>query len=180
MLYLPLYDGVDKLEIGIDPGAEIVASELNSPNRENPIVMYGTSILQGASASRPGMAATNIIGRRFDREVVNLGFSANAFLDKEIAELMSEVEASAYVLDFVPNASVSQIKELTIPFYRILRKKTSDNAYHIRGRPSVSECCFIIGCWPMRYVKRMKLCNWSTRSCKKKRRKIYITSRLRL
>ena len=123
MLYLPLYDGVDKLEIGIDPGAEIVASELNSPNRENPIVMYGTSILQGASASRPGMAATNIIGRRFDREVVNLGFSANAFLDKEIAELMSEVEASAYVLDFVPNASVSQIKELTIPFYRILRKK---------------------------------------------------------
>ena len=123
MLYLPLYDGIDKLEIGIDPGAEIVASELNSPDRENPIVMYGTSILQGASASRPGMAATNIIGRRFDREVVNLGFSANAFLDKEIAELMSEVEASAYVLDFVPNASVSQIKELTIPFYRILRKK---------------------------------------------------------
>lgn len=53
---------------------------------------------------------------------------------------MSEVEASAYVLDFVPNASVSQIKELTIPFYRILRK-TSDDAYHIRGRPSVSECC---------------------------------------
>ena len=96
---------------------------MNSPDRENPIVMYGTSILQGASASRPGMAATNIIGRRFDREVVNLGFSANAFLDKEIAELMSEVEASAYVLDFVPNASVSQIKELTIPFYRILRKK---------------------------------------------------------
>ena len=123
MLYLPLYDGIDKLEIGIDPGAEIVASELNSPDRENPIVMYGTSILQGASASRPGMAATNIIGRRFDREVLNLGFSANAFLDKEIAELMSEVEASAYVLDFVPNASVSQIKELTIPFYRILRKK---------------------------------------------------------
>ena len=123
MLYLPLYDGIDKLEIGIDPGAEIVASELNSPDREKPIVMYGTSILQGASASRPGMAATNIIGRRFDREVVNLGFSANAFLDKEIAELMSEVEASAYVLDFVPNASVSQIKELTIPFYRILRKK---------------------------------------------------------
>lgn len=71
---------------------------MNSPDRENPIVMYGTSILQGASASRPGMAATNIIGRRFDREVVNLGFSANAFLDKEIAELMSEVEASAYVL----------------------------------------------------------------------------------
>ena len=66
MLYLPLYDGIDKLEIGIDPGAEIVASELNSPDRENPIVMYGTSILQGASASRPGMAATNIIGRRFD------------------------------------------------------------------------------------------------------------------
>ena len=55
MLYLPLYDGIDKLEIGIDPGAEIVASELNSPDRENPIVMYGTSILQGASASRPGM-----------------------------------------------------------------------------------------------------------------------------
>ena len=32
ILYLPLYDGIDKLEIGIDPGAEIVASELNSPD----------------------------------------------------------------------------------------------------------------------------------------------------
>jgi len=36
-------------------------------------------------ANRPGMAHTNIISRRLNREIVNLGFSGNALLDYEIA-----------------------------------------------------------------------------------------------
>mgnify|MGYP002508477446 CR=1 FL=1 len=46
--------------------------------------MYGTSILQGGCATRPGMAHTNILQRRLNREGVNLGFSGNARLDPEI------------------------------------------------------------------------------------------------
>ncbi len=127
MLYLSLYDGVKSLEIGVDEGAYIGQPEVKSPSTEKPIVMYGSSILQGGCASRPGMAYTNIIGRRFDREVFNLGFSGNARLDMEIAELMASVEEpGVFVLDFVPNSSDKLINESAEKFFRILRDAHPD------------------------------------------------------
>ena len=122
MLYLSLYDEVKALEIGVPEGYVIEGPGLNSPVAEHPIVMYGTSILQGGCASRPGMAFTNILARRFDRTVINLGFSGNALLDFEIAELMASVQSPAvFVLDYVPNSSAKNIDEKGERFFRILR-----------------------------------------------------------
>ena len=53
-------------------------------------------------------------------------FSGNAFLDLEVAKVIAEVEASVFVLDFVPNASVEQMKERMETFYRIIRGKHPD------------------------------------------------------
>lgn len=126
ILYLPLYDGVDSLSIGVDATAEISMPRLAEPVREKPIVFYGTSILQGGCATRPGMAHTNILSRRLNREAINLGFSGNGQLDLEIAELMAEVDAGVFVLDFVPNVTVEQMETKMIPFYRILRERHPD------------------------------------------------------
>lgn len=127
MLYLSLYDGVDSLSIGVAEGAFIGQPSVALPERDRPVVMYGTSILQGGCASRPGMAHTNIIGRRLGREVINLGFSGNALLDYEIAELMASVERpGVFVLDYVPNASAAQIGEQGEGFFRILRDAHPD------------------------------------------------------
>lgn len=127
MLYLSLYDGVMSLEIGVDEGAFIGHPAVNRPSREKPVVMYGTSILQGGCANRPGMAHTNIIGRRLDREVINLGFSGNALLDIEIAELMASVaDPGLYVLDYVPNASAEAIDKVGEDFFRIIRNAHPD------------------------------------------------------
>ncbi len=127
MLYLPLYDGVTSLEIGVDAQAYIEQSAVARPSVEKPVVMYGTSILQGGCANRPGMAHTNIIARRLDREVMNLGFSGNALLDMEIAELMASVEdPGVYVLDYVPNASAKAIDEVGEKFFRTIRDKHPD------------------------------------------------------
>ena len=124
MLYLSLYDEVKTLELGVPEGFTLEQPVLNSPKSDAPIVMYGTSILQGGCASRPGMAHTNILARRFDRTVINLGFSGNAHLDLEIAELMAGVENPAvFVLDYVPNASPEKIQNLGEKFYRIIRDK---------------------------------------------------------
>lgn len=123
MLYLSLYDEVKTLEIGVAEDYVVEPSTLNSPRSESPVVMYGTSILQGGCASRPGMAHTNIIARRLDRTVINLGFSGNAFLDYDIARLMASVaQPSVFVLDYVPNAKVDTIALKGETFYRILRK----------------------------------------------------------
>lgn len=126
MLYLPLYDGVTSLSIGVDSLAEISGPEVQLPVREKPVVFYGTSILQGGCASRPGMAHTNIISRWLNRECVNFGFSGNALLDLEIAEVVAGVDASVYVLDFVPNANVQQMKERADKFYTIIRSRHPD------------------------------------------------------
>ncbi len=124
MLYLSLYDGVNTLEIGVDEGATLEQPSIDRPSREKPIIMYGTSILQGGCANRPGMAHTNIISRKIDREVFNLGFSGNALLDMEIAELMASVEdPGLFVLDYVPNASAEMINTKGAEFFRIIRDK---------------------------------------------------------
>ena len=72
------------------------------------------------------MAATNIIGRVLEIETINLGFSGNAFIDYEVAKMMAEVDASAYILDYVPNASPEQIVEKTEKFVQILRTAHPD------------------------------------------------------
>lgn len=123
MLYLSLYDGVSSLEIGVDEGAFIGQPQVDRPSRKKPVVMYGTSILQGGCANRPGMAHTNMISRALDREVINLGFSGNALLDMEIAALMASVEdPGLFVLDYVPNASAQAIDEVGEKFFRIIRE----------------------------------------------------------
>lgn len=127
MVYLSLYDGVKKLEIGVDKGCIIEKSELNSPKAGKPIVMYGTSILQGGCANRPGMVMTSILSRRLDREVVNLGFSGNARLDPDTAELMASMEdPGIYVLDFTENNTADGVRERLGKFVTILRQAHPD------------------------------------------------------
>lgn len=127
MLYLSLYDGIKSLEVGVDADSFIGEPASASPASDRPVVMYGSSILQGCSASRPGMAFTAIIGRELDREVVNLGFSGSARLDYPIAELMAQVpDPALFVLDYVPNASVDEINERGETFFRMLRDAHPD------------------------------------------------------
>lgn len=123
MLYLPLYDGIDSLYIGIPDDSKLVQPSIALPEVGNPIVMYGTSLLQGGCANRAGMAHSNIITRRLNREVLNFGFSGNGQLDLEVADVLAAVPNPAmYVLDFVPNVSDEQIDTLMIPFVEIIEK----------------------------------------------------------
>ena len=127
MLYLSLYDGVSKLEIGVPEGCRIEAGKIDSPRAEKAVVMYGTSILQGASASHPGLCGTALLGRMLDRQVINLGFSGNALLDMEIAELMAAYpDPGVFVLDNMPNGTPELTKEKEAAFFRILRKAHPD------------------------------------------------------
>lgn len=122
MLYLPLYDGVDSVYILTDSAAVVEAPAVDLPRRGRPVVMYGSSILQGGCASRPGMVHTSILGRMLNRDVVNLGFSGNARLDPAVAELMASADASVYVLDELPNCTAEMLEERLEPFYRTLRR----------------------------------------------------------
>ncbi len=119
MLYLPLYNGVESLEIGVPEGA---AFEPVAPRSKKPIVYYGTSIAHGACASRPGMAFPSILGRWFDRPVINLAFSGNGRMDPEVADLLAELDASVFVIDCLPNMDGAAVAERTEPLVRRLRE----------------------------------------------------------
>lgn len=122
-LYLPLYNGVGELEIGVGKGESF---EPVAPRAEKPLVFYGTSILHGACASRPGMAFPAILGRRLRRPMVNLGFSGNGRMEAEVGALLAELEACVYAIDCLPNMNAETVGERAAPLVRQLRQARPD------------------------------------------------------
>lgn len=122
LLYLPLYNGVKSVEIGVPRKAKIVPARPRPANMSRLIVFYGTSITQGGCASRPGMAYPAIIGRLLDRPTINLGFSGSGRMDPPVVDLLCELDAAVYVIDCCPNLSPDLIAERTEPLVRKLRQ----------------------------------------------------------
>ena len=116
-LYLPLYNGVESLSVGVEKGARF---EGLAP-RDKPIVFYGTSITHGACASRPGMVHTGILGRKLDMPVVNLGFSGNGRMDEAVGNYMVQIDAAAYVIDCLPNMQPADVAAKCVPLVEQLR-----------------------------------------------------------
>lgn len=122
LLYLPLYNGVTSLEIGVPDGSSVEKSTPRTEDHRKPIVFYGTSITQGGCASRAGAVHTAILGRRLDRPVINLGFSGSGRMEPAMATLEAELDPAVYVLDCLPNMSSAEVTERVEPFVRTLRK----------------------------------------------------------
>ena len=123
-VYLPLYNSVKWLEVGVTDGYDL---RFLPASQEKPIVLYGTSIAQGACASRPGMAFGNIIGRELQHPVINLGFSGNGQMEPEVFDLLSEIDAQLFILDNMPNLNNDRtgfIYERATNGIRKLRQKT--------------------------------------------------------
>ena|GEM_PF-267228 len=123
ILYLPMYETVDSVFIGVSKGSAITKPKKALFQARGPVVFYGTSITQGASAMRPGMAYSNILSRSLNIETINLGFSGNGKMEKELAEALSEIDASCYVIDCGGNLTPQLAQERTMPFIRYLKKQ---------------------------------------------------------
>ena len=116
--WLPLYNGIETLEIGVAPEAKF---EGLAPRKDKGIIFYGTSITHGACASRPGMVHTAILGRRFDLPVMNLGFSGNGRMDAAVGALLAEEDPAVYVIDCLPNMGPADVTAKCEPLVKQLR-----------------------------------------------------------
>ncbi|MFT3902676.1 MAG: SGNH/GDSL hydrolase family protein [Niabella sp.] len=119
LLYLPLYDEVKSLSVGIDSGYHISAGE--DPFKKKRVVVYGSSITQGASASRPGMAYLARLSRDMGVNFINLGLSGNGKMEKEVADMVANIRADAFVLDCFANPSPEQIIQRTAYMVKAIR-----------------------------------------------------------
>lgn len=138
-LYLPLYNTVKWLEIGVNKHEKLLFLK-KSHNR--PIVVYGTSIAQGACVSRPGMAWTSIVGRSLKNEIINLAFSGNGQLEHPLLDLIVREDAAAFILDCLPNLAISsnrtvkQLDSLITQAVKMIRVKHSTTPIILTGHSS--------------------------------------------
>lgn len=142
-LYLPLYNTPKWTSIGVSVNNTFTPLPVS---KEQPLVLYGTSIMQGACASRPGLAWTNILGRKINRPVINLGFSGNGRLEQPLIDLMNETNAKLFVLDCQPNLTDIKTYSKQEIQQRILSSVKSLNTTH-PGTPVllVEHCCGLPG-----------------------------------
>ena len=129
IMYLPLYDGIINLSIGIDSNAVSEKPHVADliPSKERlPIVFYGTSVTQGGCATRPGMAFPAIIERKLHRETINLGFSGNGRMDKCMGEKIAQIPAHMYVIDCLSNCTLQVVKDSTEHFIRAIAEANPD------------------------------------------------------
>ncbi|MDY0098293.1 MAG: SGNH/GDSL hydrolase family protein [Bacteroidales bacterium] len=119
-MYLPLYDGITSLEIGIDSSGIF---EKSSRSSKKPVVFYGTSITQGGCASRPGMLHSSILSRKLDVDCINFGFSGNGRMEQPVNELISGIDAMLYVIECAENMSVEEIETNMIPLAERIRSR---------------------------------------------------------
>jgi hypothetical protein len=118
LLYLPLFDEVKTLEIGVDAGARIEAAP--NPFRHR-IVVIGSSITHGTGLSRPGMAYPAQLERATGFEFVNLGASGQCKMEQFFAHVAAACEADAFLFDSFSNPSAQQIEERLEPFVATIR-----------------------------------------------------------
>ena len=107
-LYFPFRNCLRNIEVMVDDGAFF---EWNTPGAIAPIAYYGSSIIHGSYGSRAGNGITQILGRTFNRPVINLGFSGSAKLEEGMADLLTELNPCCYFIDPLPNADAALLEE---------------------------------------------------------------------
>lgn len=124
LIYLPLYDEITHLEIGVSKKSYL--KKMDNPFKGK-IIVYGSSITQGASASRPGLAYPSQLSRSSGYQFINMGVSGNGKMELPVAKMLSQInDVDAFILDCIPNPSVDEICDRTINFIKTIRDKHTD------------------------------------------------------
>ena len=120
-LNLPICSQIKEIRIGVKEGSIITRAPKYAI--EKPIVFYGSSVTQGACASRPGNTYANMISRELDCDYLNLGFWGNALGEERIAEYIAKLDMSAFVYDYDYNApSTEHLRATHEKMFKIIRK----------------------------------------------------------
>ena len=129
----PMYAEVSELYIGLHENAKV---EAGAPYRDfAPVVYYGTSITQGACASRPGNAYQSMVARELNIDYMNIGFSDGGRGEALMADYISKLPMSAFVCDYATNVGPAGLRATFLNFYKKFREVNPDVPYIMIGRP---------------------------------------------
>jgi hypothetical protein len=130
----PIHAVVESLEIGLKPDAEIGAAR---PYRDiAPVLFYGSSIVHGTAASRPGTIYPSIISRELNIDFRNIGFSGMAKGEPALAKWMASLPMSVFVCDYDHNApTVEHLEKTHEALFMTVREKHPDIPIVMLSRP---------------------------------------------
>lgn len=130
----PVHAVVEKLEIGLKPSAALGSP---APYRDIlPIVFYGSSIVHGTAATRPGLTYSAMISRELNMDFCNVGFSGMAKGEEVMARWLAELPMSVFVCDYDHNApTVEHLEKTHYRMYEIIREKNPEVPYIMVTRP---------------------------------------------
>lgn len=130
----PSYNPLTEIYIGLSADAQV--GEGAKYLSELPVIYYGSSITQGACASRPGLSYENFITRKYNLDYINLGFSGNGKAELPIVNYMAKIPMLAFVSDYDHNApSVAYLRDTHRRMYEIIREANPDVPYLMVSRP---------------------------------------------
>ncbi len=133
-MYLPFRNQVLSLAVGYDEDATL---QLVPPRKTPPLVYYGTSIIHGAFCTRAGLGVPQILGRKLNVPVVNLGFSGAARMEEDMASFLSEIDAGLYVCDAYHNMTPQLVRDNAEKFIVRLCTLRPDTPLFVLGAPPV-------------------------------------------
>ncbi len=133
-IYMPLYVGLEALSVELEQGSRVLKAPQHSIDKT--ILFYGSSITQGACASRPSNCHAALLSAMVDAEQINLGFSGNALGEQIMAETISELDLSCFVMDYDYNAPTAEhLRATHEPFFQTIRAKHPDLPVIFISRP---------------------------------------------
>ena len=133
-IHFPTYAEVAQLQIGLQEDAKVQAPP--AYKYPKPIVFYGSSITQGACASRPGGTYQAILSRKFGFDYVNLGFAGSAKAEDNMIDYLASLDMSAFVLDYDHNApTVDHLQATHKKLFQAVRKAHPDIPILMMSRP---------------------------------------------
>lgn len=133
----PIHSVVSELYVGLQEDA-VLTEGLKYLNKR-PIIIYGSSIVHGTAATRPGLIYTNILSRYLNMNVVNLGFSGKALAEPAINEYIAKQDMLLFVLDYDHNAPTPEYLEQTHKgFFNKIREAQPELPIIMVTRPNVA------------------------------------------
>ena len=130
----PTFGLIKSIEIGIDEDATFKAGA--EYVNKKPVVFYGSSITNGAQASRPGMTYTALISQKYNLNYLNMGFAGSARGEEAMAEYLANLEMSAFVCGYDHNAyEDGHLEKTHLALYKKIREKHPDIPYIMLTRP---------------------------------------------
>lgn len=134
----PLYNTVNKLQIGIEETAYVEKGK--KYRNSKPVVFYGSSITQGALVSRPSNCYVNLLSNLMNIDVLNLGFSGSCKGELEMAKYISSLKMQCLVIDYDHNASNHEELEKThLDFYKYIRNVDKDLPIILISKPDFNN-----------------------------------------